>query len=119
METNNIIKKENNTLSQNEILEKIKELNTNLEQIQSILEREKEDITKLQNVKQLNSMKINLKNKINYYKDLLNYEIEKTSYNINYIYNKDDIGKACNVFYNDLWLTGRIEKILTTTFLDL
>lgn len=101
-----------NDIDKEELLEKIKALEINIEQTTSVINREKDDITKSKNIKQLNLVKSNLQKTLIYYKDMLNYISEKTLFNSNYIFKSEDIGKSCNVFYNNVWITGKINNII-------
>jgi survival-of-motor-neuron-related-splicing factor 30 len=93
-----------------EINEKIQEYKQNLVQIEALLEREKNNIDKIQQIEELTNLKNKLKEQIKYHTQLLAFEKEKCSLNTLPL-SLLDINKSCCCMYNNSWTTGKIKNV--------
>eukprot|EP00340_Litonotus_pictus_P001253 CAMPEP_0170521000 /NCGR_PEP_ID=MMETSP0209-20121228/6339_1 /TAXON_ID=665100 ORGANISM="Litonotus pictus, Strain P1" /NCGR_SAMPLE_ID=MMETSP0209 /ASSEMBLY_ACC=CAM_ASM_000301 /LENGTH=382 /DNA_ID=CAMNT_0010807635 /DNA_START=30 /DNA_END=1175 /DNA_ORIENTATION=- len=86
------------------------DLNTNLSQIELLIEREKEEVNKTLEVQELQKMKEELKANLRYNKELLQYHQSLHSLN-NTKLTYYDINKICSCFVKDEWCNAEILEI--------
>lgn len=90
--------------------ESVLSLKENIQILDELIEREKDKVLKLKQVKDLVNKRESLINKLEYYEECLNYENEKSSFNKIPLQINDKL-RNCVCFYNSSWTTGRIMTV--------